>query len=625
MKINSIRVSGDYSLYYEFSQVNILLGENGTGKSTFMKLILYGLGVPITDFIEEISKFKMCDMLCIDFETKRNKRYSVVRKLPSADMVMITPYNEEGELEHEEIKILNLKEYSDFLLEEEGYSKEVISYGNSKTATFRYRFLLRTAFVDQSTQHSKILANLGGSANDYISNQKLVNKAIIEKVLELNNEEAQKIRLELKENEKTRAELNNKIKFYKEILERLKNEDDKVPSKIDKVVEEMEKIDKKREELAKEKYSVLLKLEHTGDKNLEKSIVGIRSDLNQLKEERTKYKLESIDVNGVLKKLDEELKDLKKNIAAKVVIQNIPVSICPVCFSKISEDEVNKGLCENCHNSSNEDILQSLAMMYKRVIEEAIAEASTLKEEYDNKLEEIERNIKKKEQPLRREEEKYFNKLIEVREPIETLIAEITDEIDSITHRYYRLKELAFNLKESNRLKAEKSDLDLKISNLREDLEEASKKSSNEILVYIKWQDLFQNIFRKIYVSSNNVRISSDDYMPIIDDNPISQVSSESMKLVARLAYVLSLFELETVLEKEKINSVGLALFDSPKDKDLDLDKYEKFLECLSNVKTGQVLLTGSVKDLESYKKHFAEKDFFSFLSKEDRLLKKTE
>ena len=94
-----------------------------------------------------------------------------------------------------------MAEYSDFLLEEEGYSKEVISYGNGKTATFRYRFLLRTAVVDQSTQHSKVLANLGSVANDYISNQTLVNKAIIEKVLELNNEDAQKIRLELKENE----------------------------------------------------------------------------------------------------------------------------------------------------------------------------------------------------------------------------------------------------------------------------------------------------------------------------------------------------------------------------------------------------------------------------------------
>lgn len=624
MKINSIRVSGDYVLYYEFSRVNILLGENGTGKSTFMKLILYGLGVPIFDFIKEISQFKMCDMVCIDFETKQNKRYSVVRKLPSADMVMITPYNEEGELDNEEIKILNLKEYSDFLLEEEGYSKEVISYGKSKTATFRYRFLLRTAFVDQSTQHSKILANLGGNANDYISNQKLVNKAIIEKVLELNNEEAQKIRLELKENEKTRTDINNKIKFYKEILERLKNENEKVPFKIDKVVEEIEKLEKKREELAKEKYSVLLKLEHTGDKTLEKSIVGNRSDLNRLKEERTKYKLELIDVDGVLKKLDEELKELKKNIAAKVVIQNIPVSICPVCFSKISEDEINKGFCNNCHNSSKEEILQSLAM-YKRVIEEAIAEASTLKEEYNYKLEEIEKNIKKKEQPLRREEEKYFNKLVEIREPIETLITEITNEIDSITHRYYRLKELLFNLKEINNLKAQKSGLDLHISNLREDLEEASKKSSNEILIYLKWQDLFQNIFRKIYESDNGVRISNDDYMPIIDDNQMSQVASESMKLVARLAYVLSLFALETVLDKEKINSIGIALFDSPKDKDLDLDKYENFLECLSNVKGGQIFLTGSVKDLESYKKYFSDEDFFLFLSKEDRLLKKNE
>ena len=57
MKINSIKVSGEYSLFYEFSRVNILLGENGTGKSTFMKLILYGLGVKIPDFINCVIAF----------------------------------------------------------------------------------------------------------------------------------------------------------------------------------------------------------------------------------------------------------------------------------------------------------------------------------------------------------------------------------------------------------------------------------------------------------------------------------------------------------------------------------------------------------------------------------------
>ncbi len=624
MKINSIKVSGEYSLFYEFSRVNILLGENGTGKSTFMKLILYGLGVKIPDFIEEISKFKLCDSLCIDFETKQNKRYSVVRKLPSVDMVTIIPYNEQGELENEEIGILNLAEYSDFLLEEEGYSKEVISYGNGKTATFRYRFLLRTAVVDQSTQHSKVLANLGSVANDYISNQTLVNKAIIEKVLELNNEDAQKIRLELKENEKIRTEINNKIKFYKEILERFRNDNEKVPYKIDRVIEEMEKLNQKREELAKEKYSVLLKLEHVGDANLEKNIVGVRGELNRLKEERTKYKLELIDVDGVLKKLDKELQELKRNIASKIVIQNIPVSICPVCFSKISEEKVNAGLCDNCHNSSNEDILQSLAM-YKRMIEDSITEANTLKEEYGDKLSQIEKNIKEKEKKLRKEEEKYFNKLTDMREPIKTLITEITDEIDSITNRYYLLRELLFNLKENNELKTEKKELDLKIKNLHEELDQANKKDSNAVLIYMKWQELFKKIFHEVYMSDNSTRISGDDYMPIIDDNPITQVSSESMKLVARLAYVLSLFELETVLKKEKINSIGFILFDSPKDKDLDLDKYEEFLKSLSDAKNGQIFLTGSVKDLESYKKYFLDEDLFPFLYKDNKLLKKSE
>ena len=235
--------------------------------------------------------------------------------------------------------------------------------------------------------------------------------------------------------------------------------------------------------------------------------------------------------------------------------------------------------------------------MYKRMIEDSVTEANTLKEEYGDKLSQIEKNIKEKEKKLRKEEEKYFNKLTDMREPIETLITEITDEIDSITNRYYLLRELLFNLKEKNELKIEKKELDLKIKNLHEELDQANKKDSNAVLIYMKWQELFKKIFHEVYMSDNSTRISSDDYMPIIDDNPISQVSSESMKLVARLAYVLSLFELETVLKKEKINSIGFILFDSPKDKDLDLDKYEEFLKSLSDAKNGQIFLKFSFKD----------------------------
>lgn len=622
MKINSIKVSGDYGLFYEFSRVNILLGENATGKSTFTKLILYALGVKIPDFIEEIAKFSFCEMITIDLETKQNNRYSIARKLPSADMVMIIPYTEEGELNNEEIKILNLGEYSDFLLEEEGYSKETISYGKESTATFRYKFLLRTAVVDQSTPHNKVLANLGGAGNEYISNQILINKAIIEKILMQNNDEAQKLRLNLKANEKLRTEINNNIKFNKEILGRLKNDEEKFPTKIEKVVQEMKELDLKRADLANEKYSVLLKLEHNGDKIAEKNIVKLRSELNKLKEEQTKCKLELIDVDGVLNKLALELKELKKSIASKSILQSIPVSICPVCFSHISVEELNQGLCSNCHNGSNEDVLQSLAM-YKRMIEESIAEANTLKSENNEKLEIIEKEIKSIEKKLGRDERKYFEKLTEVREPIETLISEITTEIDKITDRYYKLKELQYNLKEINKLQDKKIQLDLCIKELREELTDASKKNSDEMLVFIHWQNLFQILFRKIYSSNNSALISREDYMPIIDDININQVSSESMKLIARLAYILSLFKLQEYIEDEKINSIGFVLFDSPRDKDLDLDKYENFLESLADTDNGQIFLTGSISDLDSYKKYFKQEDFLPGLTENEKLLKK--
>ena len=57
MWINSLKVTGECYLEYKFGATNILLGENGTGKSTFVKLLLYILGVDIPDFIDEITKY----------------------------------------------------------------------------------------------------------------------------------------------------------------------------------------------------------------------------------------------------------------------------------------------------------------------------------------------------------------------------------------------------------------------------------------------------------------------------------------------------------------------------------------------------------------------------------------
>lgn len=620
MWINSIKVTGEYQMYYEFKKNNILLGENGTGKSTFTKLLLYALGVDIPDFIEEIVRYKLCDSVIIDFSTKSEKRYRAVRKLPYGDMVMVTPYVD-GKLNDEEIFVYNLAEYSDFLLEEEHYSKEQVAYGNNQSASFRYRFVLRTAVVDQATPHGKILASLGGSGNDYISNQKLINKAIIENVLKQNDDEIQKIRLELKSREKERAEVRTKIKFYKELMNPYKESEEKYPQKIDALNREMDKLKDERDGLTTQKYNILIKLEHTNDKKAEKRIVDMRKELNQLKEEQTKAKLEILDVEEVLKKLSSELQKLKENLAAKKVLQNIPVSICPICFAELTENELKEGLCPSCKEHNDSEILESLAL-YKKMIEDSLKEAILIKKDNDERLKDISTQINNKEKKLRKMQEKYFNDLVEMKEPLELLIQELKEQIDVIVERYYKLADLKKIMIESNKLKSQKERLALEIQELHDQLEEASKKTANEILVLEKWKMLYQELFQNIYSKAYNLSISNEDYMPIINGNPMNRISSESMKLVARLSYILSLFNLQTKLDDEKVNPVGFAIFDSPKDKDLDNDKYLAFLKELANTKDGQIFLTGSVLEKDIYESVFDDGDFFEPLTEESRLLK---
>lgn len=622
MWIDSLKVTGEYYLEYTFGATNILLGENGTGKSTFVKLLLYILGVDIPDFIDEISKYRFCDWVCAEITTKTNNKFRIMRKLPYADMIMVTPY-ENGMPNDDDILILNLEDYSNFLLDEEQYSKEKIGYGNGQQASFRYRFILRTAVVDQTTPHGKILANLGGSGNDYISNQGLINKAIIEEILKRNNSEEKRIRLELKSKEKERTSLRAKESLYKELLNEYSNADEKYPKRIDAVDKEMNQILQEKDNLSTQQYRTLVKLEHISDKNTEKEIVALRAELNKLKEKQTKAKLEMLDIEDVLKKLHAELRDLKSNIAATTILKDIPVTICPVCLSELNEMELESGLCHNCKEHSKEDVLEKVAI-YKKMVEDSIKEAKSLIEQNDVLLKDVNDEIREKTKKLNMLQEKYLNKLEEIKEPLECLIQEIKDKIDVVTGRYYRLSELRKNLVEKNRLTSEKDRLTQKIKILREELEEASKKSSNDILIFEKWKTLYEDIFKEIFSQTCSVSISSEDYMPIINDNTMNRISSESMKLVARLSYVLSLCKLQSYLENDIVNSVGLVMFDSPKDKDLDNDKYRKFLKIVANNSEGQVFLTGSVMEREIYEEAFGKECFFNFLTEDDRLLKNT-
>ena len=617
MKIFDLNVNGELTLNCDFNDKNILLGENNTGKSTFVKLLLYALGVNINNFIEEIAKEGKCNAVSIAIQTKSNNQYIITRKLPYADIVNDFPIDENGMVITEEVLVFNLEEYSDFLLEEELYPKEIISYGQGKTASLRYYFLLRGAVVDQTTPHARILSNLSGEKNDYIASQPLINSAIIEKILSRNTAEIQRLRLSLKAKEKERSQISARITFLSEIVSEKLQDNPDFPKTADKIRTAIEEINAENNRLSTEKYDVLTQLEHSADKQIEAEILRLKKILNLEKETHTNITLNISDTLETQKKLKEELEAIKKRLTAQRVIFSIPVTICPICMSEIHEET----LCEHCKDIDMQKIIDNLSG-YKKMIDDSLKESDLLLKEYRKDLSECDKKINGISEELNSLKQTYLSKLESLRAPLEEIIGELKERIKTITKRKLALTDLLSYLQENEKNKDIRKQINEQYRELQEEFEKASRKSSEDIKIVNTWVGYYEAIYNEIFGSSVDEISISEEYMPIINGTEIHRISSESVKLVAQLAYVYTLATLNDQLDTPMINHLGFMIFDSPKDKDLDMDKYKRFLSLLSRVENIQIFLTGSILDEAAYKEAIPNAHYLPTLSEENRLLK---
>ncbi len=626
MLINGIQVTGAYGFSYKFNKSVVLLGENGSGKSTFVKIMLYALGAKINSFIDELSRYDYCDYVHMEFTTKVGNKYLVIRKLPAIDQVTLMPYDSNGVLHQEDVRILSLSEYSDFLLEEEGYSKDSITYSGTQTATLTFRFLLRTALVDQTTPHSRVLANISGDRNDFLNSQELLNNAIVEKILNTLNQDLQKFRLEYRQKEKERVEINSKLSFYRDLRDEFDLNSDSNMKKIEKVDLELAKIKKERHDLNDFRYEQLRSLEKANNEGKINIIKQLRNARNRLKQKSLQLDFELSDIKNMLRTFQDELEKVKKQLAAQKVLMNIPVTICPVCFNPIDSIEEN-GLCPHCHDYRPQEVLDSVAG-YKRMIEETIKELHQLIINKEDEAKQVNTDWKNAYEKLTREESAYVKELDNLRRPIENIVVEIQQRLDVLIDRENKLRESRHTLKRINELNAQKDVLAHELEALALDIKDAEKKSADERFVFIKFEETVKDIFNKIYGETHDISVSKENFMPIIDGTNITVSNhSESIKVVSHLAYITSILLLNEQLQNMAINNLGFVIYDSPKDKDLDIDKFERFLEVITQRTEGQVILTGSYKDRLVYEKYFGIDSgcFIDFLTSENKLLKNIE
>jgi len=613
MRLNRIVVAGDIGCEYEFGDINVLLGDNNSGKSTLVKLILFCLGAPINSFIDEISKKKLCNNVTLEVTLKNGRSVRIIRKLPISEAFLVTPIKCQEEIVNDEITVFNAEEFSDFLLESEGYSTEKIAYTKDKMASFRFYFLLRAIYVDQDTSAHSILSDLN-MGQDYFTSQPIIKKSIVEKILGKDNSELQKIRIAMQELNKESATLGAEISFLKEQKEKLES---MYSYEWRKLENDLLKIKEEKELLSNAEYEQLAKVKIINDKQTSSELVIKQKALNQKVENDQILKLQISDLENIIKSLDDDIVALNYKMAAKDILEELPILYCPNCLSELSEETIKRGLCENCHKKTVEEKILNNATL-KKTLNDSIAEAQELLVVKKNILHQNRVEIDKLEKEIQKEKKRLFSESQCERNLIQDSINDVKQRLEFLIDKENVLKQYRKIKTDFEKSKERKKIISEKLKEHKEELLEADNKATKAMHNYNVFKGKFADYLKMLFTEIDKCSLD-ENYMPLIDDNKMTSVSSASLKVAIRITYILALLASNC---GEDGSHVGFLLLDSPKDKDLDDYRFAKYLGIIGKECKGQILITGSVSDREIYKKELVNAKFFEELTTEQKLLK---
>lgn len=616
MKLISLNVKGEYGCHYDFTERNVILGDNNSGKSTFLKLILYCLGAPIKTFIDEINKMNWCDSVSLDVEFKSGKKVRILRKLPSSDAIVITPIKENEDLVNDEINALSVQEFSDYLLDNEGYTCDRITYSKDKTATFRFYFLLRAVYVDQDTQAQSVLSDLD-MGRDYFTSQPIIKKTIIEKLLGKDNSELQRIRLEIQTLTRSQTEMSDRISFLTEEQSEIQSEHEINPRKVR---QELDDISAEKKTLSQQEYKKIAAVKAVNDTQSTELRISLQHKLNGLYDQLRVLTLEIKDIDEVIESLNNDLVLLKYKVAAKDILEEMPILFCPNCLSPLSEEVVNRGLCENCHKKTIEEQIINSATL-KKTIADSILEAQEIKQVKHNEIAAIKGKIDNIQREIREAQIQEFEKREEENDLVYQAIAEIKKRLEYLLQREHVLKRYLSVSKELEKLKSQRKDNSAKLTALRDELLKADTQAALSMQHYSQFIKNFRKYLNAMFDEVVSCELD-ENYMPIIDNTKISSVSSASLKVAIRLAYMLALLN-ESIDSQIESSHLGILLLDSPKDKDLDNYRFDKYLQTIDNECCGQIIITGSLSDEDLYKSNLKKATYFEALRTTSKLLKK--
>jgi len=595
--ITKVRYSGD-NYYYDSPEIgpgiNIILGDNGSGKSTFSYFIEYALGGKIKPFSDDDINGRYSLILndtnnYVQVDILINKiSYSLKRFINSQDVFVDHPSGTQSyPLDRNSAQFI----FSDWLLGKLGIPVFELHIGASHWF-FNFNDLFRLLNYDQSTEARKIYK--APLAENFVADSIIIRKSIFEILLGISSADYFKkldaARAALKSRDVTKALWENFTANHV-----VDGDFDKLTERKAEVESTLKSLEIQRNSYLKENTSVDDKIGELSE--VQTKLIGLELKLSEDRISIVNLQNESNKVKILHEGLVQEIAQIEKIIFTHDKLDLFSMELCPFCMNK---KDVVQGFCI-CGSKFTDDDYEKFvynSSEYKDILshkQKSIKAIELARSTYEEELVSIRQHINNNTTLVNEYTEKLKN-IISTAEFAgnSTIIDDLNDQIFSLKDELLRINYGLKNSSQESRLKADyeekKRAFDIAQASLNKAKEAYEKNNASTIEEFNK---IYSELLALSSLHSKEAYID-DDYMPFIDKGEYRENSSEVPK---RLMYYFTILALS--LKLDSVKHPRFLLIDTPEDSGIDTDHLNQNLALLEEAVKLGAQADGSIKDYQ--------------------------
>lgn len=360
--------------------VNIIRGNNSSGKSTIANFIFYVLGGDYSSWTTEALKCK--DVIA---EVKINGAIITIKRHVSQGGLqpMSIFWNNYEESKKDSVnwqtypykQTANTASFTNVIFNALSFP-EVKSETDSNITMHQ---ILRLLYIDQDTPTQSLF-------RFERFDLPLTRQAISEVLLGVYDDSLYNQRLSYRNAQKENEEKKKQFEGINKVFGQTGNATNiaGVQKEIELAKTELSNIDKSIIELREQLIVKTTKKTALNSENIQSELIPVKNKIRELKNEMNLYEVEIFDSKQFISTLEKRLNDLNYSLLTRKILGELPLTHCPQCLSPL-DNHVEEGHCFLCKQPLAEEAERANAKRLLQEMELQVKESKSLLEDKDRK------------------------------------------------------------------------------------------------------------------------------------------------------------------------------------------------------------------------------------------------